>query len=328
MKIKLGCENYLLSGYGTRAAPTDLAVLLGCYMTALNDRCHHATDGGLSCCYWVDNSVDYQKAQYIDDLGLRNCMESCERKVAVRPSLCPEEASKISPNKEMIIRGFHKIVEYGEYPQTIVDWRTSTMLETLYGLETLHKTGKDYTFDSVDPKDCDKPFKDMSHPEYEMGGKKYIRVLGRTVTDDEHDDHRLLSDSKRVKEGKPYWIEVQPIKWLVLADGTMITQKCILSGIQFDTKNSGECSYNNGEPFIKQYLNTYFANEIEPSQFTSMEEYTDQDDKIAKISAYKKGLLKGIARERVSKVKGKVKRKACKLDKWLIRKGMLDFLTK
>ena len=61
-----------------------------------------------------------------------------------------------------------------------------------------------------------------------------------------------------------YWIEVQPIEWLVDPTGTWISKKALIGGIQFDTEKYYKGDFS--KTFIKHYLDTYFAKEIEPSE--------------------------------------------------------------
>ena len=98
----------------------------------------------------------------------------------------------------------------------------------------------------------------MSVPEYEMDGKRYIRVLGRPSDS----QYSTLSTREQVKDGKPYWVEVQPIEWLMDESGWMIAKKCLFAGIQFDTKKKYDGDFS--KTFMKHYLDTYFAKEMMP----------------------------------------------------------------
>ena len=89
-----------------------------------------------------------------------------------------------------------------------------------------------------------------------MDGKRYIRVPGRPA-----DDDSKLSTGEQVEEGKPYWVEVQPIEWLMDRSGTMVAKKCLFAGIQFDTKSSYDDDFS--QTFIKRYLDGYFAGEMQ-----------------------------------------------------------------
>ena len=103
------------------------------------------------------------------------------------------------------------------------------------------------------------PFKATAYPEYELDGKRYIRVPGRPA-----DDNSKLSTGEQVEAGKPYWVEVQPIEWLMDRSGTMVAKKCLFAGIQFDTKSSYDGDFS--KTSMKHYLDTYFAKEMEPTE--------------------------------------------------------------
>jgi len=229
-----------------RPTKTDLAIILGSYG---NDT------------YWT-RTIDHNKVFVGGSDGL---LPANLRSLLARPALPPSEASKISPRiVETIEQKFldhvmmkYKIGEYGEYPQTVADKETSEKLEGLHDSKSLCPTGKSYTFDSVGLEDYDTPFKAVSYPEYEMDGKRYIRVLGHPAR-----WAGELSTGEAAEEGKPYWVEVQPIEWLMDKSGWMVAKKGLFAGIQFYKEEL--CPMNFSKTFMKHYLDTYFAKEIEP----------------------------------------------------------------
>lgn len=244
--------------YGDKVAQTDLAILLGgfsqkqyCGLTSLGDLdCQSWTSS--SNCGWVKCAGSYCWGSYI--------AEAENRHVSARPALSPEEVSKLGPLKTgtINIRGLSvvKVAEYGEYPQKIADEAISKTLEKLYNAGYFWTTGKEYTFDSET--DERMPFKPVCYPEYQMDGKKYIRIKGHYWAREDE-----LSNGEKIKRGKAYWVEVSPIKWLVDVSGWMIAEKCLFSGIPFDTEGCDGDDFSS--TFIKRYLDTYFAREIEPS---------------------------------------------------------------
>ena len=219
------------------------------------------------------------------------------RKVSARPALPPSEASKISPSEARAIAGI-RVAEYGEYPQTVADERTSEKLERLHDSRSLRPTGKNYTFDSVGLTDYDTPFRATFFSEYEMDGKRYIRVLGRP-----YDAYSKLSTGEQVEEGKPYWVEVQPIEWLMDRSGTMVAKKCLFAGIQFDTRDPYDVDFS--ETFMKHYLDTYFAKEMEPIERVANREESKNIENSDMIAS-KISLLRAVVAPNVSKEKGVV----------------------
>ena len=243
----------VMKRYGTKVAPTDLTVILGGYMTGGDDR---TSEDDLTCASWSASSHGNGGVRCVHFRGGENWDDTDRRRISARPALPPSEASKISPSEARAIAGI-RVAEYGEYPQTVADERTSAKLERLHDSRSLRPTGKNYTFDSVDLTDYDTSFKATSYQEYEMDGKRYIRVLGRPA-----DGDSKLSTGEQVEEGKPYWVEVQPIEWLMDPSGTMVAKKCLFAGIQFDTKSSYDGNFKRTS--MKRYLDTYFAKEMEP----------------------------------------------------------------
>lgn len=252
----------VMKRYGTKAALTDLTVILGGYISNGNYESNgHTSEGDPSGDWWSQSARDNpfgtgSDVFCVDSYGGCPMTNPQYRNVSARPALSPSEASKISPSITRTINGI-SVAEYGEYPQTVVDKRTSKKLEKLHKSKSLSQTGKNYTFDSVGLCDYDTSFKAKSYQEYEMDGKRYIRIPGRPTNGD-----NVLSTGEQVKAGKPYWVEVQPIEWLIDKGGTMVAKKCLFAGIQFDTKSA----YNFPRTFMKHYLDTYFAKEIEPSE--------------------------------------------------------------
>ncbi len=245
----------VMKKYGTAVAPTDLTAILGGVMNIADGI--KTSEGETTCSSWTASAIVYGNARCVNTDGKKARNYKHKRKISARPALPPSEARKISPSKVRDVDGI-RIVEYGEYPQTVADEYTHNLLTKFYDIKELCPTGKSYTFDSVGLTDYGTPFKATSFSEYEMDGKRYIRVLGRQC-----DDDSKLSTGEQVEEGKPYWVEVQPIEWLMDRSGTMVAKKCLFAGIQFDAhKEYYDVTFS--ETFIKHYLDTYFAKEIEP----------------------------------------------------------------
>jgi hypothetical protein len=60
-----------------------------------------------------------------------------------------------------------------------------------------------------------------------------------------------------------YWIEVEPITWLIDRDNDLaISEKILLSGIMFDNRNLELDQYKKYPSILELYLNHYFKNEI------------------------------------------------------------------
>lgn len=292
----------VMKRYGTKVAPTDLTVILGGYMTGGGDR---TSEDDLTCASWSASSHRLEDVRCVYFGGVLRWGGTTERRISARPALPPSEASKISPSIARAIAGI-RVAEYGEYPQTVADDETCEKLERLHDSRSLHPTGKNYTFDSVGLEDYDTPFKATSFSEYEMDGKRYIRVPGRPA-----DGDSKLSTGEQVESGKPYWVEVQPIEWLMDRSGTMVAKKCLFAGIQFDTKDSYDGDFS--KTSIKHYLDTYFAKEMEPTErMASRTASRDYEEKPSTISIMRTIVAPNVSKEKVvvnRKMSNEVKRK-------------------
>lgn len=225
---------------GKNCDATDLTVILGGRGSQYSDsRCSVLTAS-------ANKYGDVELFSNGNDFGWTHPEES--RDSSARPALPPYEASKIKRIKTRTDKGI-QVVKYGEYPQTVADDCTSKKLEELHSSSSLPSTGKTYTFDSGRGSADYQPYKPKSYPEYEMDGKRYIRILGTPCN--------IYS---WVKRGKPYWVQVEPIEWLVDKTGWMVSKKCLFAGVPFDTRQyKGDFS----QTIMKHYLDNHFAKDIE-----------------------------------------------------------------
>lgn len=152
-----------------------------------------------------------------------------------------------------------EIVEYGEYPQSIIPKEDARKLERLYKKRRwkLNWTAEKYTTDSNLNNNTEVGFITREHHVYEYEGKKYIRLVG-----DENVEGELLSDGQIVTIGTPYWIKVEPVKWLLDREKDLLISKdALVSGIQFNFKRSyTEKEFD--ETTIKWYLDNHLSKEI------------------------------------------------------------------
>jgi len=252
----------VMAKWGSRAAPTDLAALLGSEMSS-TDKClnYRTCEGDLACYgYWSKSLDRYGHVLYRHASGDQRVAYQGDRDIAARPALTPEETKKLQPTNRKTGAEGVKIVEYGEYPQTVADKKTAQKLEKLFESTSIRTTGKKYTFSSDGP-NVHEDFKAKSYPEYTMEGKKYIRIPGHPA-----DDDSKLSTGEQIKEGKPYWVRVEPIEWLEDPSGYWVSKKCLFAGVPFGAED-----YSDDFPktFIKHYLDTYFAKEVKPSELVA-----------------------------------------------------------
>ena len=126
-------------------------------------------------------------------------------------------------------------------------------------LKNIIKTQNSYTVDSRKCEEYDKAFLPQKYEEYEMDGKRYVRVVANSRFDG---DNFTLSNGEEYKDGDAVWVEVEPIKWLVDEKAKlMITEKLVFAGVQFNKERNYK-TQNFGKTDIKKFMDTYFAKEI------------------------------------------------------------------
>ena len=253
----------ILKKYGTRCAITDFSILLG------GDVQVHFNKGKtkkISTCYWWTKSTaddDDDAVIAIDKVGEDFYIDSFERSSGARPTISYSLISNYSTNKKRNKKGILE-VEYGEYPQTVVPEVSSKILEKAfanmsYSNTGMKETGKSYTTDSVSCQDRDIPFQARTHTEYEYKGRKYIRFVA-----DSNCEGEGLTDGRMIRYGNPYWVSVEPIKWMIdEKEDIALSKKIIFSGVQFNRISNYRVDFNKTD--IKEFMDKYFSKDIMPS---------------------------------------------------------------
>jgi len=248
--------------YGVEAAITDFSILLGGIYFDTN-----TIDGrGLSHrtgSWWLEDYDGINQVFRVDGYGLCDTSHVNTRFNGIRPCIPFYTISSECSNLSGGINGVNEVL-FGEYPQMAVDKDLSTELEIKFNDGDLLPTGKEYTTDSVYYQDIDKKFSLRTHTEYEYNGNKYIRFVA-----DENGDGKVLSNGMTVELGKPYWICVEPITWLVDDDKQLaISKKIISSGIQFSSSRYYGDLF--ASSLIDQFLSQYLSKDIIPSNANNL----------------------------------------------------------
>ena len=245
-----------LKKYGTKCVITDFAILLGGYVSN-----YHTTDEGQQLNnrtggWWTkSDDGDYDTLYAVSFSGSRGHYFVNSRMGGARPALHYSSIQSITSNGVRDANGI-KEIEYGEYPQWVVDKDYSLELERAYYSGNIRTTGKSYTTDSVRYDQYDTPFRARIYTEYEYNGRKYIRLESYYI-----DSEKVLSDGRIIEEDRTYWIKVEPIIWLVDEEADIALSKyIILSGIQFDDK---EYKGDFENTFIKKFMDEYLSKDIE-----------------------------------------------------------------
>lgn len=250
---------------GNKCAITDFAILLGGDVFDNKVEYDNTLKGRTGFYYVKLNDSDYyydpKCILVIDESGNYYEIENClSRNACIRPILSFSNIHDYGVINQQKTSGILEI-EYGEYPQYVVDNDLNEKLEKLLWSGDLTITGKNYTTDSVHYYDGKQNMNPIKHIEYEFEGRKYIRLLG-----DENGKSSIISNGLRIEIGKPYWIEVSPIKWLVDdVSKLLVSKNLLLSGIRicsFDKVLKEIYWYKKSD--VAYFLNNYFINEIKP----------------------------------------------------------------
>ena len=240
-----------LRTFGRSAMATDLCNLLG----------GQVTEQGAF--YWLRDRKATgipPSVYYIDDLaapGIPKAKGCDYSRYCIRPTVSLKDIEGYTT----ILDGGsdYMEIEYGEFPQTIEVGAQARMLESLFNIGGLNKTGKLYTInDQQKNADMDnRPFTPRSLTEYELSGSRYIRVQSKSL------NLAPLSDSSLPKADAYYWVRVEPIRWIVdKFSNTCISKRAIMAGIPFN-HTSGYTGYFNDSDIMK-YFDFYFTDEIKP----------------------------------------------------------------
>lgn len=248
--------------YGTYCEISDFARLLG----GLVSTCKYSIEGKNvnTGCWWLGTPFD-NKARVVNMKGNNFYDYTYERNVGGRPALPYSLIKDISQNAVRGVSGVLE-VEYGEYPQTIVDECFSEHLENFFNWGTLNVSKKRYTTDRIELDGYSIYFRGRGFCEYVYDGNKYIRIIA-----DNKCDGKVLSDGRKIKKGNVYWVKVEPIKWIVDEEENIAVAKQILfSGVQFKRG----CNYTGDleKTDLKRFTNNYFAREIIPSNILEKNE--------------------------------------------------------
>ena len=201
----------------------------------------------------------------IGAMGERSSRKVYERYVGARPALQLSSSSVILTNGGSGVpkraRDGVLEVEYGYYPQKAVSRYMQEKLERAFQ-KGLSKTGNKYTTDSIMRFECDEKFSPKQHEEFQLDGKRYVRVEVKSHTECRWDEIKL-SNGESYIEGNPVWVEVAPVKWLVDERAKiMLTDKLIFAGVQF--KNTRDYNTRDFEKTdIKIFMDRYLSKELE-----------------------------------------------------------------
>jgi len=263
----------ILKKYGTKCAITDFSILLGGCVSEDSYTSEGNSEKDRTGWWWTKTPYN-NDTRAINVKGISSWAYVNDRNGGARPALPYSSISSIISNK---VRGKDGIleVEYGEYPQTVVSEDFSRTLEKLYRNKKIKQTGKKYTTDDcARSRRSNASFHSRNFTEYEYNGKKYIRFVGDLNGEDEE-----FSDGRIIDKKTAYWIEVEPIKWLVDEKANIaLSKKIIFSGVQFNNKCDYEGDFENTD--IYKFLTTYFIKDILSNEKNIKQEENNEKSEI------------------------------------------------
>ena len=283
----------ILKKRGTKAAITDFSILLGGYV---NDDYHIDSDDSLegrTGVYWTRSGDGPADARVVRHDGDRARVDVCVHDIGARPALLFSSISSIPTNgvsgRPKRARDGVLEVEYGYYPQKAVSRDLQQKLERAFQTRRLSTTGKKYTTDSRKDDDdyYEEEFSPQQYEEFELDGKRYVRVQANSCFDGKE---FTLSNGERYKDGDFVWVEVSPVKWLVDEKAKiMLTDKVIFSGVQFKhTRDYRTEDFERTD--IKTFMDRHLSKELEQSR--EVIEVDKQSEEILEVQPRKSRLQK------------------------------------
>ena len=247
----------ILKKYSIKCAVTDFAILLGTYASSENYTSEGNNLKDRAGRWWTKSDYDKSYPCTVSPDGTKSYDYCINRRVGARPALSYSSIKSICMNEMINTKGL-KEVEYGEYPQTIVDVEHSNELEMAYNKGNLKTTGKSYTTDAVDRQNIATCFSPRTYTEYEYNGNKYIRFIGG-----KNSIGSRLTNGIECAIGNIYWVCVEPIVWLVDEKADIaLSKKIIFSGVQFLNMLQGDYTGDFANTDIKKFMDKYFSKDI------------------------------------------------------------------
>ena len=253
----------IIKQMGFKCAISDFAILLGAYVSSKSHVDGDSSLKGRTGWWYLSSSAGDGNVRVVGPSGdailspVLGPEPAGKRSGGIRPALPYSNISDISPYGVRGRSGFLE-VEYGEYPQYVVDTSLGRTLDSEFSAGRLRKTGKTYTTDSRHWNARSEKFNPVEHEEFEYNGKRYVRVKSNDTG-----EKFILTNGTTAYPGYYYWLEVSPITWIVDENSRMLVSKTLLaSGIRFCNDGKYEGDFKSTEMYM--FLNEYFAKDIVP----------------------------------------------------------------
>ena len=211
-----------IRSYGKGAGVSNLATLLGGESIPVPK----TIEGQYNSFYLTQTAEEGRVKASNKDLISPN-----ERMIVIRPVVVPAEMPFMdSPETMYPIRLSNGeqigVCQYGEYPQTYVGDILSAQLEKLWQQGELFKTGHTFTFGKNNEKSVSQTFETEAYPEYRLDNQRYVRLLPHF----RKMGYRSFN-GEDISLSKPYWVQVEPIEWLMDETGILIAKQGLIAGV-------------------------------------------------------------------------------------------------
>ena len=175
-------------------------------------------------------------------------------------------------------------IEYGYYPQKVVNEDLKNQLEKLYSSyrlnKTLNKTKNNYStfmerFSHGVRKDT------YANEEYEFNGKRYVRY---DLNENNYNYEAKFIENPDGRRREYIWFEVQPVKWLVDEDyKIMVTDKIILGGVPYNYDKRIELDEEGyGNTLVRKFINNHLEKELFKCELEKVRLEEIEDEKKSK----------------------------------------------
>ena len=161
--------------------------------------------------------------------------------------------------KERADRGNYKIIEAGEYPQTIVSSSMENTLNKLYTSNSpnIKETNQVFTMPEVTDQ---RQLSLLRLKVYEYNGEKFVRV--RMHTHSQNKSFTFFSkNGQNVQQGSYCWVKVEPIEWVVDKKANLaLARHPLYAGVPVWA--NGNPSFKIEDLYLYKFMNDVFAKEI------------------------------------------------------------------
>lgn len=244
-------EKIQLFNRSTKAKISDYALLTGIDIPDMYSRTLDTRY--LEGKYWIKTSICDKEGSVINNNGRISWDFNHKNNIGLRLKMSYQDAKDYIENEEVIDDRFSK-VRLGKLPRRCLSFEEVYRLEKLLSSFNLQLTGNSYTVNDLPI--IEKGFKERKQIEYTDTLKKYVKIEANTKN-----KGIILPNGLELIDGNYYWVEVEPITWIVDKEkDLMVTEEIILSGIPYDFEFSYSNSYK--DTFINHFLNNILNKEI------------------------------------------------------------------